>query len=215
MVYPDNTSVATVYYPTGDTALTYGSRQYPARLRVRRSRPDDDDDQLDHVTERRGARHHPGITMRIVAGWTASAILTATGRIILIPPVAGWSTAQSGPGRERAGERILTTYKYGFQDGTGTNGVGDLIGVAYTYNPGQHPFVELMFMTASAGELPASQGGMTTTLSYNDASDFLGESYSGGVLDGFSVSSGYNSIDRRTSLTASGQFGAARQHLRL
>ena len=42
--------------------------------------------------------------------------------------------------------------------------------------------------------------GITTVRAYESANDFLGESFSGGVLDGLSVTNGFDSLLRRTSL---------------
>ena len=186
---------------TGDTALTYGSRQYPVGYGY---------DAQGRMTTMTNWSAFPSAGARVTTlnydayrGWLDSKrypdstgpdyTYTAGGRL----STREW--ARTGTG----GQRILTTYKYGFQDGTGTNGVGDLIGVAYTYDPASTPSLSYVYDRLGR-RITATQGGMTTTLSYDDASDFLGESYSGGVLDGFSVSSGYDSIDRRTSLTASG-----------
>jgi hypothetical protein len=41
---------------------------------------------------------------------------------------------------------------------------------------------------------------ITTTLSYDSANDALGESYSGGVLNGLSVANAFDSLLRRTNM---------------
>ena len=46
------------------------------------------------------------------------------------------------------------------------------------------------------------QGSSTTMFTYNDASQLLTESYSGGTLNGLSVTNGYDQYLRRTNLTA-------------
>ena len=46
------------------------------------------------------------------------------------------------------------------------------------------------------------QASTTTTFTYNDASQLLTESYSGGTLNGLSVTNGYDHYLRRTNLTA-------------
>jgi RHS repeat-associated protein len=48
------------------------------------------------------------------------------------------------------------------------------------------------------------QNGITTTLTLNDASEELSESFSAGVLNGLSVTNGYDSYLRRSTLWASG-----------
>ena len=48
----------------------------------------------------------------------------------------------------------------------------------------------------------------TTSLSFNDVGQLLGESYAGGPLDGLGVTSGYDALLRRTSLALSGPFSA-------
>jgi len=48
---------------------------------------------------------------------------------------------------------------------------------------------------------------MTTTLAYNDASQLLSESYSGGTLSGLSLTNGYDSLLRRTAVGLSNYSG--------
>ena len=48
----------------------------------------------------------------------------------------------------------------------------------------------------------AQSGGLTTTFTFNDAGAVLTESYSGGVLNGLSVTNAYDQYLRRTNLTA-------------
>ena len=45
-------------------------------------------------------------------------------------------------------------------------------------------------------------GSMTDRMAYNDADQLLGEMYSGGPLDGLSVTNVYDILLRRTNLTA-------------
>ena len=45
-----------------------------------------------------------------------------------------------------------------------------------------------------------TQGSITTTRAFDDAGNLLSESYSGGPLDGLSVTNGYDPYLRRTSL---------------
>jgi YD repeat-containing protein len=61
--------------------------------------------------------------------------------------------------------------------------------VGYTYN--------------RRGELTAATNGpMVTAYYYNDAGQKLGESYSGGVLSGLSITNRYDGLSRRSSVAA-------------
>jgi YD repeat-containing protein len=53
--------------------------------------------------------------------------------------------------------------------------------------------------------------GITTTLTYNDASQLLGEAYSGGILNGLAVTNGYDRFLRRTNLALKTQPSTATQ----
>ena len=46
------------------------------------------------------------------------------------------------------------------------------------------------------------QGDITTSLGYNNANQFLGEGYSGGILDGLSVTNIFDPLLRRTNVSA-------------
>jgi hypothetical protein len=85
---------------------------------------------------------------------------------------------------------INTSYFYNY--------AGDLITVNYSDStPG---------VTYTYDRLGRQQtvvcNGMTDTLAYNLANEPLGESFSGGTLDGLAVTSGYDQYLRRTSLAA-------------
>ena len=85
-----------------------------------------------------------------------------------------------------------TTFTYSI------NAAGDLSFVGYS-DYGLTP--PLSFYYDRLG-LPSSNlcNGITTVRAYDSANDLLGESYSGGVLDGLSVTNGFDNLLRRTSL---------------
>jgi RHS repeat-associated protein len=93
----------------------------------------------------------------------------------------------------RGNPTILTTYGY--------NNAGDLQTV--TYNDGT-PSVTYGY-DRRVRQTTVACNGMTTTLTYNDAGQLLTESYSGGTLNGLTVTSGYYSYLRRTSLSVNTQ----------
>jgi len=100
-------------------------------------------------------------------------------------------------------QRIVATYKYGFDDSVSDNHHGDLTETSYAYDPQSTPTVTTVYDRRGRVET-RTQGGITTTLAYNDANQTLSESYegSGTTLEGLSVTNGYDQFLRRTNLTA-------------
>ncbi|MDE3100003.1 MAG: type IV secretion protein Rhs, partial [Verrucomicrobiota bacterium] len=89
------------------------------------------------------------------------------------------------------GQALSTTYGY-------DNG-GDLQSVAYS--DGVTPNVAYTYDRLGRRSTMAWNG-ITDTLTYNLANEMLGESYSGGILNGFSVTNGYDADLRRFNVTA-------------
>jgi hypothetical protein len=86
------------------------------------------------------------------------------------------------------GPRITTTYSY--------NPAGDLARVDYSDDTAHVSFT----YDRLGRRLTAESADMTITFGYNDANQLTSESYSGGPLDGLSVTNGYDPALRRTSL---------------
>src|SRR5207249_9310306 len=104
--------------------------------------------------------------------------------------------ARTGTG----GQRILTTYSYGFDDGLSNNDHGDQVGITYSNDPAATPGVTYTY-DRRGRQSTVVFNGATTTLTYNDANQPLTEGYSGGTLSGFTVTRGYAPLLRRTSLS--------------
>jgi RHS repeat-associated protein len=105
--------------------------------------------------------------------------------------------ARTGTG----GNRILTTYTYGFNDTVSDNQHGDLVGISYSYDP--QGTLGLTNTYDRRGRLvTVQQGAITTSLGYNNANQFLGEGNSGGIMDGLSITNVYDSLLRRTNVSA-------------
>jgi RHS repeat-associated protein len=108
--------------------------------------------------------------------------------------------ARTGTG----GQRILTTYTYGFNDGLQNDHHGDLVGVAYSNDPQNTPAISYGY-DRRGRQTNIVDGATTTTLTYNDANQVLSESYSGGPLANLAITSTYDSYLRRTSVSLNTQ----------
>ncbi len=179
---PDNTSVTNEYYSTGELKRTHGSRTYP----------------VEYTYDAQGR-------MRTMTTWTNFA--TAAGAATTTwnyDPYRGFlaskayadgkgpAYAYTGAGRlqSRTWVRgILTLYSY--------NRAGELSGVGYSDStPG------VVYAYDRLGrQRTVAHGAAVTTITYNDAGESLSESYSGGPLDGLSVTNGYDQNLRRTNLS--------------
>ncbi|MBI2927421.1 MAG: RHS repeat-associated core domain-containing protein [Verrucomicrobia bacterium] len=85
---------------------------------------------------------------------------------------------------------VTATYAY--------NNAGDLYTV--TYNDGTTPGVTYTYDRRGRQKTVVCNG-ITTTLTFNDANQPLTESYAGGTLGGLTVTSGYDTFLRRTTLS--------------
>ncbi len=185
---PDGTSVTTEYYPTGELKRQYGSRTYPV-----------------------GYGYDYAGRMKTMTNWSSFA--GGTGARVTTwnyNPYHGWldnkqypdgqgpSYAYTPAGRlqtrtwaRTVGGQALTT-TYGYDNAGAVNAItysDSTPGMTYTYDRLGRPATVL-------------QNGMTATLAYNTANEPLSESYSGGVLNSVSVASTYDSLLRRTDLSA-------------
>jgi RHS repeat-associated protein len=180
---PDNTSVTSLYYPNGLLEETYGSRTYPVQYTY------------DYAGR-----------MKTMTTWTnfatSSGAATTTWNY---DPYRGWLAGKvyadgKGPnyyytpaGRlmNRLWARgILTTYSY--------DAAGVLNGVAYSDST---PSVVYAFDRLGR-QTSVTSGGTVCAWTYNGTSQMLSGSYTGGPLDGLSVTNGYDNLLRRTTLAA-------------
>jgi RHS repeat-associated protein len=185
VVYPDNTSVATRYQPTGEVALTYGSRTYPVgysydyagRMKTMTNWSNFATGAGSRVTTWNYDAYRGFLTSKADAvGNAVSYTYTGAGRLAS----RGWARGTN------------TTYSY--------NTAGSLSGVSYSDStPGVTYTYDRMGRKSSV-----LCNSTTTSYSYDFANDLLSESYSGGILNGLSMTNGYDTLLRRTNLTALG-----------
>jgi RHS repeat-associated protein len=100
-----------------------------------------------------------------------------------------------------AGQRVTTSYSYGFEDALAGNDYGDLVSITYANDPlNTSPVIQAY---DRRGRLrSATQGSASTVLAYNDTSLPLSESHTGGTLDGVSIDQTYDALLRPWQLTA-------------
>jgi RHS repeat-associated protein len=185
---PDTTSVVNEYHLTGELKKTSGSRTYPVEY-----------------TYDYAGRVKTMKTWQDLTGNSGTATTTWS-----YDEYRGWLNSKAhddgkGPiysytdagrlqtrtwAREVSGDPLTTTYGY--------NTAGQLWTVEY--NDGVTPSVTQAY--DRRGQLRSVvRDSMTMTRSYKDASLTLSEAYSGGVLDGLSVTNGYDQFLRRTNFT--------------
>jgi RHS repeat-associated protein len=194
VTYPDNTSVTSVFDPTGSLISLSGARTYPVAY-----------------TYDYAGRMKTMTTWSNFAGNQGAAVTTWN-----YDPKRGWLVGKAyadGNGSTYAytpGGRLLTrswargvttTYTYGFKVAGGPDQSGDLVGVSYSNDPQNTPSITYTY-DRQGRQAAVVRNGVTTTLNYGAAGQLLSESYSGGVLSGLSVAGGYDPYLRRTSLAA-------------
>jgi RHS repeat-associated protein len=181
---PDNTSVTNVYYPNGLLAKTYGSRTYPV-----------------------GYGYDSQGRMTTMTNWTSF----ASGAGVRVTtwnydPYRGFLTGKvydgGNPGPSytytAAGRLQTRTWARGTTATYGYDLAGELNSVTYSDStpPISYGYDRLGRQTA------ITNGTAVCSLAYDLAGDLLSESYSGGPLDGLSVTNGYDQYLRRTALAA-------------
>jgi RHS repeat-associated protein len=190
---PDGTSLTNEFFLTGLLKKTYGSRTYP----------------VEYTYDPQG-RMKTMKTWQNFAGGTGTAITTwnydayrgwlnskdyadpTTGAANTVGPDYTYTAAGRMATRlwARGSPRVTATYAY--------NNAGDLYTV--TYNDGTTPGVTYTYDRRGRQKTVVCNG-ITTTLTFNDANQQLTESYTGGTLGGLTVSSGYDTLLRCTSLS--------------
>ncbi len=179
---PDNTSVNNQYYTTGDRMLTYGSRTYPVGYGY------DAQGRMKTMTNWSSFASSP--TARVTT-WTYDAYRGFLASKTYDGVTQGPSYTNTAAGRllTRLWARgTNTTYSY--------DNAGSLSTV--TYNDGSTP--SLGYGYDRRGRQTAITNGATVcNLAYNDQNQVLSESYSGGPLNGLTVTNIYDSLLRRTT----------------
>jgi RHS repeat-associated protein len=194
VVNPDNTSVTTEYYLSGELKRQYGSRTYPV-----------------------GYGYDYAGRMKTMTNWSGFAA-GAGARVTTwnYSPYRGWldnkqypdgqgpSYAYTPAGRLQtrtwartvSGQPLTTTYGFDNSGALNTISYSDSTpGITYTYD-------------RLGRQATVLQNGMTGTFAYNTASELLSESYSGGTLNGFSVTNSFDAFLRRASLSLRNQSSA-------
>jgi RHS repeat-associated protein len=105
--------------------------------------------------------------------------------------------ARTGTG----GNRIATTYSYGFEGQHSDHMHGDVVGISYSYDPQSTPSVTYTYDRRGLQNTNV-QGGNSTVLAYNLAGLPLSETYVGGSLGGLSLTNGYDQFMRRTAVAS-------------
>jgi RHS repeat-associated protein len=203
-VMADGTSTTNEFLPSGQLKMSYGSRTYPveytydAQGRIKTMKT------WQNFANNSGAatttwNYHSSRGWLLSKDYPNSATGSAgsTGPDYTYTPggrlkTRAWARNHSG------GSRIVTVYKYGFDDSISGNSHGDLTEVGYVDN-GVTPTVNYVY-DRRGRQVTITQGSMTTTRVYNDSGQLLGESYSGGTLNGLSVNSTYDAYARRNTL---------------
>jgi RHS repeat-associated protein len=180
-INPDNTAVTNLYYTDGLLEETYGSRTYP----------------VEYTYDYAGR-------MKTMTTWTNFAAATGAATTTWnYDPLRGFMTNKAyadgrGPiySYTPAGRLRTRTWARGIMAIYSYDNAGELSTINYSDTT---PAVTKSY--DRLGRLVAViSGSMTDRMAYNDADQLLGETYSGGPLDGLSITNGYDQYLRRTNL---------------
>jgi len=187
VVQPDGTSVFTEYLVNGLVKKTYGSRIYPIGYSY---------DAQGRMKTMTNWSDFIGNNGKRVTTWDYDGYRGFLTNKVYDSSVAGPSYTYTTAGRlaTRLWARgTNTTYAY--------NNAGDLSsvtyndstpGVTYTYDRRGRPATTI-------------RNSITTTFTYNDASQLLTEAYTGGTLNGLTITNAYDTLLRRTAVGQSNQ----------
>jgi RHS repeat-associated protein len=190
---PDGATTTNFHFVTGLLQKTSGSRQYPVeytydaqgRMKTMKTWQDHAGNAGTAVTTwnydpHRGwlaSKDYPDATTGAAGTVGPDYAYTAGGRL----KTRTWARNHSG------GSRIVTTYKYGFDDAVANNQHGDLTDVSYNDGTAGHTHTH-----DRRGRLATTvRGGITTTHTWNDADLSLGEAHAGGSLNTLAVERAY------------------------
>ncbi len=189
VVQPDGASVFSIYYPGGQLAETYGSRTYPVAYSY---------DYAGRMLTMTNWSNFSGGGGARVTTWhyepyqgflTNKAYADGTGPAYAYTP-AGGRARRAWVRTDAGGDPIVTSYAY--------DPAGSPTNIVYTdATPGVTNAYDRLGRPSSV-----IQNGMTDTLTYNLAGELLKESFAGGLLNGLSVTNGYDADLRRAKLAA-------------
>jgi RHS repeat-associated protein len=179
---PDNTWVTNDYFAVSTLKRSYGSRTYPV-----------------------GYSYDAQGRMATLTNWTGFPTTGSRVTAWNYDQYRGYLTGKTYP--DSTGPTYDYTYSARLKDRLWARGIN----TAYTYdNAGELSTVTYNDSTPGVTygydrrgrQTSVTVGGtIVTTRAFNDAGNLLSESYSGGPLDGFSVTNGYDTLLRRTNLT--------------
>ena len=192
VIQPDGTTVSNAYLLTGELALQSGSRTYPVAYGYDYAGRMQTMTNWSSFGSLAGAR----VTTWIYdgqRGWLNSKTYADGNGPSYTYTAAGRLLSRTWVRTDGSGNPITTTYAY--------DTAGGLINTLYSdgtpcVTNGYNRLGQLVSVVCN---------GMTDSLTYNLAGQLLGESISGGPLDGLSVTNGYDQFMRRTSLTLNSQ----------
>ena len=185
----DNTSVTNEFFLTGMLKKTYGSRTYPVEYTY---------DTAGRMATMKTWQNFAGALGAATTTWyydvnrgwlTNKMYADGLGTIYSNTPAGRLALRQWA--RAVSGSPLVALYAY--------NNVGELQGVDYSDGTAD---VTYDYDRRGRQKIIAQSGGTKTTLTFNDIGAVLTESYSGGVLNGLSVTNAYDQYLRRTNLTA-------------
>ena len=179
VIQPDGTTVSSVYLLTGELGLQYGSRTYPVAYG------------FDYAGRQLAMTNWSGfdsLTGARVTAWNYDSQRGwLTGKVY--PDGRGPSYRYTAGGRlqQRTWARnVATTYAYDLAGELNNVSYSDTTpGVTYTYD-------------RLGRQNTVAWNGMTDTLTCNLASQILGDTFSGGALEGLGITNSYDNQLRRT-----------------
>jgi RHS repeat-associated protein len=179
---PDNTSLTNEYYATGLLRRRYGSREYPTAYSYDAQKRMKSTTNWSNFSAGSGARV-TSWNYNAYRGWLENKqYADATG--------PSYTYTAGGRLASRTWARgVVTTYAY--------NLVGQLAGVTYSDST---PALSYSY-DRRGRENSIVNGTAACTLARNDANLLIGESYTGGPLDGITISNRYDEFLRRTNLS--------------
>ena len=192
---PDGMIVSTVYLLTGELGLQYGTRTYPVAYSY------DYAGRMQTMTNWSGFNGGVSSTGARVTTWNYDS-------------QRGWLTQKkyddgNGPTYNYwpSGRLKTRTWVRGVTTGYAYDNTGSLTNIAYSDST---PSVTNNYDRLGRLISVMSSDGTVETNSYNLAGALLTDTFTGGVLAGLSITNGYDSLLRRTNLTALGSTLLAR-----
>ena len=191
VINPDSTTVNIVYLLTGELGLQYGSRTYPVAYSYDYAGRMQTMTNWSNFSTSAGARVTTW-NYDVYRGWLTNKAYADGNGPVYTCTSAGRLSSRTWA-RTVGGQPLDTTYTY--------DNAGSLTNVVYSDSTPSvtNNYDRLGRLTQIGG--PSS----TESLTYNLANEPLGESFSGGPLDGLSVTNGYDAYLRRTAVALSTQ----------